>query len=180
MGTEWSMARRGDACVACQRRFVVGEPFAVFLYEAAAGYERREYCEQCHPAPGPEPIAVWKTHRPSPAAKHTQAFDREMIYGIFERLEDAAQPQHVQFRFVLALLLWRKKVLRLERTVAVDARETWEFVAVQTGVAHRVVHPDADERQLEHLSAQLEQLLAGQPSDLAVLAADPLKEETDG
>ncbi len=180
MPTEWNMPRRGDACVGCHRRFDVGEPFAVYLYESNAGYQRREYCERCSPTPQPEPVAVWKTRRPAPAARQAQPFDREAIYGVFERLEEAEQPQQVRLRFILALLLWRKKVLRLERTVEFDGREAWEFVVAQTGTLHRVVHPEMDEQELEHLSAQLERLLAGQPGDPAALMADPTQEETNG
>jgi hypothetical protein len=156
------MPRRGEACMGCHRRFAVDERFAVHLYEVDGGYERREYCEQCRPPAEPEPVAAWKTQRRAPAAKRAPAFDREAICAIFERLEDAVEPAQLRLRFVLALLLWRKKVLRLERTAATDGREVWEFVVVQTGAQHRVARPDLDEQQLEHLSAQLESLLASE------------------
>lgn len=180
MASEWNMPRRGDACAGCQRRFAVGAPVAVLLYEGTAGYERREYCEECRPAPEPQPVASWKTRRPAPTAAKARPFDREAIHGIFERLEDAEEPQQVQLRFVLALLLWRKKVLRLERTLAVNGREAWEFVAAQSGVSHRVVRPDMDETQLEALSAQLEQVLAGQSSGLPAGSDLPGQEDCDG
>ena len=162
MSTEWSMPRRGEACTGCHRPFAVGQQFAVHLYEADGGYARREFCEQCQPSPRPEPVAAWKTRRPAPATKRTMSFDREAICGVFERLETADQPAQVQLRFVLALLLWRKKVLRLERTAALDGQEVWDFVIVQTGAVQRVPRPDLDEQQLEQLSAQLETLLAGE------------------
>jgi hypothetical protein len=180
VSTEWSMPRRGEACTGCHRPFAVGEPFVVHLYDAAAGYERREYCKHCQPPARPEPVAVWTTRRPAPAGKCNQSFDRATICGIFERLESAAAPAQVQLRFLLALLLWRKKVLRLERTAQADGWEVWEFVVVQTGATQRVARPDVDERQLEQLSSQLERLLAGQPGDAGVLAGEPQEDETDG
>jgi hypothetical protein len=173
------MPRRGEACAGCHRHFAVGERFAVHLYEAADGYERREFCEQCPPPPQPEPVAAWQTRRPAPAAKRTATFDRETIFGIFERLENADQPAQVQLRFVLALLLWRKKVLRLEGTTATDGQEAWEFVVVQTGAAQRVVRPDLDEQQLEQLSTQLESLLAGEIAD-STFAGEVREEQING
>ncbi len=71
----------------------------------------------------------------------------------------------VQLRFILALLLWRKRVLKLERTLALDGHEVWEFSAARTGTVHRVPRPALEEAQLEQLSGQVEQLLAGQTGE---------------
>jgi hypothetical protein len=173
------MPRRGDVCFGCQHRFAAGEPLAAYLYGVGGIYERRDYCEHCQPATEPAPLAVWKTRRPEPTAKKVQAFDRDTIYKLFERLEEAHEDAQLQFRFVLALLLWRKRILKLERTVAVEGREAWEFVAAHSGAAHRVVHPEMSEDELERLSTQLEQLLAGQPGELEILSGGSQPEESD-
>jgi hypothetical protein len=157
---DWSMPRRGDACVACGRVFEPGEPFQACLYETDAGYERRDFCQTCPPADERPVVAAWRTRRPPPSAPRVQPFDREAVYAFFERLSDAAEPQQLQFRFVLALLLWRKKVLRLERTLTEPAGEVWEFSVPRTGAVHGVVRPALEEAELERLSGQLEQLLA--------------------
>ncbi len=178
MSSEWTMPRRASACAGCQREFEIGEALQAFLYDTAEGYQRLDYCTACAPPEDPIPVGSWRTQRPVPATKKVQPFDREAIYGFFERLEDAEHENQLQFRFVLALLLWRKKVLKLERTASVGDREVWEFTAAQTGSPHRVERPALAEDQLEHLSAQLEQLLAGQPGDLDV-AADVTAEDRD-
>lgn len=179
MNSEWSMPRRADACLGCQRRFESGETFQAFLYDTSAGYERRDYCLRCGPPATPAPLGVWKSRRADARAKKSAPFDREAIYAFFERLEDAHEPNEVQLRFVLALLLWRKKVLKLERTAALVERETWEFVAPRTDTLHRVVRPDLDEEQLERLSNQLEGLLASGSGSLGVAANDLATENHD-
>lgn len=179
MSTEWSMPHRADVCAACGRGFEIGEAFQAFLYEAESGYVRRDFCCDCEPPAEPAALGHWKTRRPEPVARRLAPFDREAIYGFFERLEDASEPSQVQFRFVLALLLWRKKVLRLERTVPGSAGEAWEFITVRTATPHRVMRPDLDEEQLERLSEQLEQLLATAPGDLDLSGKDVTKEKPD-
>ena len=166
LSTEWNMPHRADACAACGRGFEIGQTFQAFLYEAETGYARRDFCCECEPPAEPAALGHWKTRRPEPAAKKIVPFDREAIYGFFERLEDATEPSQVQFRFVLALLLWRKKVLKLERTVPGSEGEVWEFITVRTATPHRVVRPDLGEEELERLSTQLEQLLATAPGEL--------------
>ena len=180
LSTDWTMPHRADACTACGHSFDFGEAFRAFLYETDQGYQRRDYCHACQPPAEPAPLGHWQTRRPEPTAKKVLPFDREAIYGFFERLEDVSEPSQVQFRFVLALLLWRKKVLRLERTVADPEHETWEFVAVRSGTAHPVARPDLDEEQLEHLSTQLERLLASGPGQLDVVGPNLAEDHQDG
>ena len=171
------MPRRAEVCLACQHPFEIGETFQALLFNGAAGYERRDYCLACRPTDHAEALATWRTRRPEPAMKRVRPFDREAICGFFERLADADEPNQVQFRFVLGLLLWRKRVLKLERTITERGRELWEFLAVRTGAVHRVERPDLAEEQLERLSVQLEQLLAGQPGELDIVGTDVSRED---
>lgn len=166
------MPRRTEHCSACGHAFEIGEPFQACLYATPDGYARQDYCLDCPPPAEPEPIGVWQTRVPEPAPRRVHVFDREAIYGFFTRLEDAAAPEQVQFRFVLALLLWRKKALKLERTVSAPEGEAWEFLTPRTGTLHRVLRPALDEEQLERLSDELERVLAGQPGQLGLVIPD--------
>lgn len=172
MATDWNMPPRAKGCLACERVFEPGEAFEVRLYEAADGYERRDYCLGCRPADENDALGVWKTRRPLPAGKKVQPFDREAIYSFFVRL-DPDDPAKTQFRFVLALLLWRKKVLKFERSSGEAPRETWHFSVPRTGELHDVPRPELDEDRIEQLSNQLESLITGEPAKLAVIPAEP-------
>lgn len=180
MRNDWTMPRHAEVCAACGRPFEIGAIFQACLHEVAAGYERRDYCLECPPSEDPAPVAAWKTRLPEPVATKLQPFDREVIYRFFERLEETDEPHSLQFRFVLALLLWRKKVLKLERSLESAGREIWEFVAPRSGAAHRVERPDLAEDELERLGAQLEQLLAGQPGDVEFVTTAGPAEDEDG
>ncbi len=180
MPSDWNMPKRADACAGCGREFGVGETIQAFLYAVPAGYERRDFCTQCQPPESPLALGAWQTRRPEPVAAQVQRFDREAVFGFFERLEGATDPSHGQFRFVLALLLWRKKVLKLERATAADGREVWEFVAAGSGATYRVPRPELDEAQLENLSTQLERLLSGQPGEPSIVLPHPSEENGNG
>ena len=78
------------------------------------------------------------------------------------------------------LLLWRKKVLKFERSAADGGREVWHFVAPRSGAAHAVVRPDLDEARLERLGEQLEGLLTGEVGDLNGVVTGSDKDHTDG
>ena len=181
MGTDWQMPRRNEACTGCRRAFEVGQPLQAFLYESRAGYERRDYCLDCPPPDQPVALGFWKTRRPAPPTRKTQPFDREAIYALFQQLEDDEEPEKIRLRFVLALLLWRKKVLKFERSEPAGGQEIWQFSVPRTDETHRVPRPALDEDQIERLSTQLEQVLAGRPDelDLAETDAEPNLVATD-
>ncbi|TWT45639.1 hypothetical protein RAS1_20670 [Phycisphaerae bacterium RAS1] len=161
MATDWQMPRAAQTCGACGRSFQPGERFRACLFEQDAGYVRCDYCETCLPQGILPPIGSWCAHVAEEGAKKAPAFDREAIYNFFCRLEDAEEPDKRQFRFVLALLLWRKKALKFERTTDAADGEAWEFSSDAGAARHRVPRPPIDEAQIEQLSRQLESLLAG-------------------
>jgi hypothetical protein len=168
------MPRRADACAACNRTFEVGDSLQALLFDAPAGYERRDYCLACTPAEvAASALAVWKTRRPAPTERKNVPFDREAIYGFFQRIEQDDAPEKLQFRFVLALLLWRKRVLRFDRSEPGPAGETWHFSTPRGDRVHAVARPELAEEELERLSEQLEAVLAGGGTELVATTAEP-------
>jgi hypothetical protein len=164
LAREWQVSRAGRVCGGCGREFAVGERFRACLYEGDEGYARCDYCSECAVPEQPPALGTWLTRRPAEAPKRTHVFDPAAILQIFERLQDDPAVERQQFRFVLALLLWRKKVLKLERTrpapEASDAEELWEFRQTGADAVHAVARPGLGEDELERLSEQLETLLA--------------------
>ncbi|MGE0481876.1 MAG: hypothetical protein AB7Q17_15545 [Phycisphaerae bacterium] len=126
------------------------------------GYDRADRCPSCPPPAGHTPLATWRTQRPAPAGKPRSTFDAAAVYEFFARLDPQEDPRKVQFRFLLALILWRKKVLKLDgASTDADGREWWRFAVPRSDDRHDVERPEVDEAQLDELSAPLEQLLAG-------------------
>ncbi len=167
MAVEWKMPRRSERCVGCETAFEVGDVIFVSLYETAdEGYERRDTCENCVIPDDPQRIGSWRTRRPEPSTPRTRPFDREALLGFFDRLAEPETLAQVQFRFVLALFLWRKKAIEFETSRPTDAGETWVFTQGERRI--ELERPPLDEDEVERLSLQLEELMqAGVPVDEA-------------
>lgn len=166
MQTDWQMPRRGDRCCVSGREFAIDETFCVVLRETPDGYDRREYALTFEPEAELGEIARWRTRRPPPNTKRAQPLDTAAIYRLFRQLDEPGSTPQVQFRFILALLLWRKKVLRYDGTMDEDGREWWQFRAPDEDEPLQVERPALDEQEMDRLSAQLEQLLADPPENL--------------
>jgi hypothetical protein len=172
MNSDFTMPRRSDRCFSTERVFEVGDEIAVILLETPAGYERRDYAAEAAPELLEMEIARWRTTKRAPSQPSPHAIDRAAIYEFFRRLSEPDSPHKLQFRFVLALLLWRKKVLSLERSEMSDSGEIWHFSSPRSGEVFEVTKPELDDEDVERLGNQLEALLSEGAGALQFVATD--------
>ncbi|MFW6028171.1 MAG: hypothetical protein ACOC9Q_01440 [bacterium] len=128
-------------------------------------------------------FCFWKTTVPQPNEKKKLFVDDAVLMNLLRRLEDATEPQRLAFRYVLALILLRKKLLRFDtterRTVEQEneagqtetvEQEWWHFTPkqdVSKGHFGRwaedetivVLDPRLDEAQIEQVTYQLGEIL---------------------
>lgn len=84
-------------------------------------FTRRDYCVKCfREKPPAEVFSYWRTTVPDPEeeanGRRRPRVDVEDVFDFFRRLEGEREPQRAAFRFVLALMLTQKRVLKLEGT----------------------------------------------------------------
>lgn len=110
-------------CAATGRPIAVGEEFIAALVENAegTGMERLDYSlEAWQSGARPQPISklfgAWKTTMLPPSEKKRVLVDDESLMDLFEQLQEATEPARISFRYILALLLMRKKILKYEGT----------------------------------------------------------------
>ena len=61
-----------------------------------------------------EMFSFWKTIVPEPQQKKKLLVDDSVLVDVFQRMEGKTEPQEERFRFVLALILIRKRLLKYE------------------------------------------------------------------
>ena len=82
--------------------------------------------------------------------------------AFYERLENETEQEKINFRFVLALILMRKRILKYDDTRIDDGREIWRLRIVgdkSAGGRTEVINPHLDEEQVEQLSSQIGEIL---------------------
>ncbi|MEX2671571.1 MAG: hypothetical protein WD294_05610 [Phycisphaeraceae bacterium] len=89
-----------------------------------------------------ELFSYWQTVLPEREEKKKLFVDNEVLMDLLRRLEDAQQPQRVAFRFVLALILMRKKLLRYDGDAPPPPPQS---VSVESGAGNA----DAEEADTE-------------------------------
>lgn len=165
--TEFDVARAGGRCFITGREIQPGEAFYSALLEGPQGIERRDYSADAWTGPPEGSLCHFKTRLPSKETPKNTFVDTEALVTFFERLADTQDPLRRRFRFVLALMLLRKRVLKYERTIREDGEEVWEMRLMRDRSLHRVLNPSLDDAQISELTAELSLILAGHAESLA-------------
>ena len=119
---------------------------------------RRDYCSQAWEAPPAGVLGWWQSHMPSRNAKKLNWAPNDIMLNYF--LELADQPEKRDVRYVLTLLMIRRRIMRLEESEMDDG-----------GAEHMVVHcprrdetyhvaiASPDDARTQEIQAELSQLL---------------------
>jgi hypothetical protein len=149
------------------RCHVTGNPiepdtrFMAALRETPAGFERVDVSLDAWPQFDRSNIlAHWQTVMPRAEQKKKVFVDDQVLCELFERLGGATEPNKLNFRFVLGLILMRKRMIVYEDTrVGADGREVWSVRFKGRDDRLDLLNPKLDESQVHEVSAQLGEIL---------------------
>lgn len=155
--TEWKIEKAAKTCQTCARHFTPGEGFFSALYLEGEVFQRRNFCLSCWGAAA-EAYSFWRTRTPEPRERKRE--DRAALVAFFDRLMDSPREgTEGKVAFVLALLLLRKRVLRLKhRVVREGARETLLLERCSDGRSYAVEDPGLTESDLAQIGADMSKL----------------------
>jgi len=98
-----------------------------------------------------------------PASPRQSRKRGELLVNFFERLDGTEEPARISFRFVLALVLMRKKLLVYDRSdKGPDGTEVWTMHLKGDRQVHKVVNPQMDEDKIAEVSGKLSEILEGE------------------
>jgi len=98
-------------CSATGRQLEPGETYYSALVNEDGSPERCDFAAEAWQGPPAEHIAWWKSRIPDDANTRPQLAPSDVLLNLF--LELADQPDEAEFRYLLGLMLIRKKVVRL-------------------------------------------------------------------
>ncbi len=156
---EWEVDKPLGQCYGTGRKIDYGEEYFGALVETDEGLQRRDFCADYWEGEKPNVFCYWKSRLPHPDQKKQIFVDDEMLMAFFERLENETEQEKVNFRFVLALILMRKRQLKYNATRVENGKEIWRLRIVGEKEIVEVINPHLDEEQIEQLSSQIGQIL---------------------
>lgn len=109
------------------------------------------------------PLAAWRTRVPQPKEKKKLFIDDELLLNFFQRLEGVEDPAKRDFRFVLALILMRKKLVNYDSSKPLpDGGEEWIVRCRGSETTYAVYNPELTEDRIVEVSEKLSDILEGE------------------
>ncbi len=160
-------------CAASGRTFEEGEEFYTVLFEQGESFTRADYSLEAWQGPPDNAYCHFKTRAAMKEKRKKMLVDNELLTGFFERLADETEPVRLQFRFVLALILMRKRLLRYEKSTVEDEVEVWSMTLTRNQSQQRVINPQLTDEQIENVSRQLSAILHSDMGQWATMDDEP-------
>lgn len=155
---DYEVQRCTRHCAATGRELRDGETFYSALVSRGANLERVDYSAEGWSGPPEQAIGWWKSQVPSKDQKKAQMAPSDVLLDCFLQLAD--EPDKQDMRYVLALLLVRRRILRLEQTeVNEQGIETLVLLSPRDESLHHVPSIMPDEAREAEIQAELSQLL---------------------
>ncbi len=195
---QWKIERRQGACTACEREFADGERHASQLYTGEDGaLARKDLCDTCwrkvqaaqaareaelaEAGPdsddGPyEGLFYWYT-RHQVRQRQTVQLDLASLERLFVELEGREELKVRELRYVLCLLLMRKRRVKLERVIRDGENESFRVKRPRVEERYLVHVFDFDAERVAEIRAELQAIFDGADGEegisLAHLSDDP-------
>lgn len=161
MAAEWEIKGRGNRCSATGREFQEGEYFYTLLFEERSGYRREDLCEEAWAArEGKEPFSFWRTKFEPPAPPPPEPLGKATAEDLLRRYMEEGSDAHTNVRYILALMLERKRILKpIETKNNANGERTLIYEHAKTGEVFVIPEPQLRLDQIEAVQNEVAQLL---------------------
>ena len=167
MQLDFEVQRCSRRCAATDRPLEPGDVCYSVLEIQGAEIVRKDFSSQAWDGPPEAAFGWWKSRIPEPTAKKIKLAPNDVLLELFDQLAD--QPDRQDMRYVLTLLLVRRRVLRLEapldfsnradRQIAKVAAETMIVFCPKRDATYEVPAVMPSNQRIDEIQQQLSELL---------------------
>jgi len=155
MEMDFSIRPVSKSCAKSGRAFRPGDTCWSVLFEKDGQLVRQDFSAEEWSGPPNGAIGHWRCSVPETAEKNRPKLDADSLFDYFLQLSDSPNIVQQQYRYVLALLLLRKRRLILEDVVEIDDRPTMRLVGSGGEGPFDVAEEELSEDQIDRLQHQL-------------------------
>lgn len=162
MTTDWDIQSRASACTTCQEPFADKQTYHTLLGMTAAGYQRRDLCTECYiKAARDGVLSYWQGEFKMPPPPPPEAIQKDTAESLLRKLIESTDPDHAAARYILAVMLERKRLLKhRDTTHEADGRELLVYEHALTGESFTIPDPKLRLDELEQIQRQVADLLS--------------------
>ncbi len=166
--TDWNFHSRSHACQACGQPFANRQAYHTILAVDRHELARQDVCEACWKAQFSEGakdrkgfISHWVGEYETPPAAAPDPIMKETAETILRKLIEKNDPQYRAAAFILAVMLERKKLLKVKAQTRENGQRVFVYEQPKTGDLFTIPDPDLQLTQLEAVQRQVAALMEG-------------------
>ena len=162
---EWNIQSRAHACEACAQPFADQQPYHTLLLELAPELRRSDICDPCWQKQFAGDassrngfISHWQGifEVPPPVV---DAIQKETAETVLRKLVAQNDPRYAPAAYILAVMLERKRLLKVKEQITRDGQRIFIYEQPKTGDIFAIADPNLHLSQLEQVQHDVAQLL---------------------
>jgi hypothetical protein len=163
---DWNIQARAHACQACQKPFADKQPFHTLLFDERQGYHRLDVCEDCWKAQFSQGavdkkgfISHWQSVYTPPPATAPDPIQKDTAETLLRKLVEQNAPEHAGARYILAVMLERKRILKVKTQVVENGSRIFIYEHGKSGDLFSIPDPKLELNHLEQVQKDVAHLL---------------------
>jgi hypothetical protein len=163
---EWNIQSRAHACELCAQPFADRQPIHTLLLEERSLLRRIDICEACWQKETAADtrirkgfISQWLGVYETPPAHPVDPIQKDTAETLLRKLTEQNDPRYAPAAFILAVMLERKRLLKVKEQIKRDGQRIIIYEQPKTGDIFTVADPDLHLDQLEAVQRDVAHLL---------------------
>jgi hypothetical protein len=162
---DWNIQSRAHNCTACEKPFTDKQSYHTILFADHADFHRHDLCEECWQRDfGPAVrerkgfVSHWQGTYEAPSPPE-EVVPRENAESLLRKIIELNDPQYIAAAFILAVMLERKRLLKVKEQLQRDGRRVFIYEQPRTGDVFTIIDPALQLNQLDAVQRDVAHLL---------------------
>jgi hypothetical protein len=171
MSQDWEIRKRSEVCTTTNRPFHEGEFFYTAIYREGDGFRREDLSDEAWGTrpEGNAPFSFWRSKFEMPPPPPPEPLAKQDAEGILRKLIEENSDATKNARYILALMLERKRILKPMESSDPDVLV---YERAQTGETFLIPNPRLSLAQVPEVQKEVTALL-GLQLGAEQMAAEP-------
>lgn len=163
---DWNIQSRAHHCQACGQKFADKQPYRTVLCDEKHEYKRMDVCETCWQAQFAAEakdrkgfISQWQGVYHAPPAQPPEAIQKDTADTLLRKLMELNDPKNAAASYILAVMLERKRLLKVQSQFRQDGKRVFVYEHPKTGDIFTIPDPDLHLDQLQQVQHDVATLL---------------------
>ncbi len=164
---DWEIQARSHVCQSCSAEFEDKATYHTILSFTPEGYQRMDICSTCWDSQYSQggmdrkgAFSHWRGKYRTPPPPQPEPIQKETAETLLRKLIESQDPAHANARYILAVMLERKRILKHRDTVEKDGWSVLVYEHAKTAESLLIPDPKLSLDQLELVQKEVAELLS--------------------